>query len=377
MGSKLYGTTVAGGATTVSGCYYLSCGTVFSITLNGKEKMLHSFGTRGDGHNPEAGLIDVGGTLYGTTSSGGSAECVGSGYGDCGAVFAMTPSGAEKLLYSFSGPPDGEYPFGGLIDVKGMLYGTTVGGGQYSCRFSCTGGGTVFSITPSGTESVVYSFHYNGGEDGNRPYAGVIDVGGTLYGTTQSGGQYKRRRLCGGCGTVFSVTLGGNEKVLHSFGQGMDGTTPVASLIKVNGTLYGTTQYGGAYGSHYCTGGCGTVFSITPSGQETVLHSFGSGTDGKQPKASLIEVNGTLYGTTQYGGAYRRSYCGGGCGTVFSITPSGTETVLHSFGSGTDGSNPVAALTDVNGTLYGTTRYGGGHNTNCDRSCGTIFEITP
>ena len=152
--------------------------------------------------------------------------------------------------------------------------------------------------------------------------------------------------------------------MLHTFGKGTDGAKPAASLIDVNGTLYGTTASGGAYKG-------GTIFSITPGGKEKVLHSFGYGADGAYPVASLIYVNGALYGTTENGGA--SNFCGGGCGTVFSITTSGSESVLHSFAGNGDGIYPAASLTDVNGTLYGTTTSGGLYG-NC---CGTVFSLKP
>ena len=267
------------------------------------------------------------------------------------ALAARTNSTNYKVVYSFGGPPDAGLPGGSLIDVRGTLYGTTSAGGTYACGSPSGGCGTVFRIRLSGKEKVLYAFVGRG--DGIIPDASLLDVDGTFYGTTSGGGSY---RACGyssdyfPCGTVFSVTMGGTEKVLHSFGSKTDGIDPVASLIDVNGTLYGTTSNGGAH--KRCNGGCGTVFSITPSGTEKVLHSFGAKSDGTQPLASLIEVKGKLYGTTEYGGAY-------GLGTVFSITLSGREKVLHSFDNGTDGTLPNAGLVDVDGTLYGTTLTGG------------------
>lgn len=182
-----------------------------------------------------------------------------------------------------------------LIEVEGKLYGTTESGGTY-------GYGTVFRITLSGREKVLYSFGPSS-SDGAFPEAGLIDLGGTLYGTTYNGGTH-------GDGTVFSVTLSGTEKVLHSFGgyfYGRDGALPTASLTKVKGMLYGTTVSGGANSANEG----GTVFSVTTTGVEKVLHSFRNG-DGSGPYASLINVNGTLYGTTQTGGTY-------GDGAVFAL----------------------------------------------------------
>src|SRR5664280_840402 len=272
----------------------------------------------------------------------------------------------EKVLHNFNNDgTDGVGPRASLIfDAAGNLYGTTRIGGTY-------GSGTVFELMPvaggTWTEQVLHSF--GNGADGREPVAGLIlDTAGNLYGTTVAGGTY-------GDGTVFELTpaAGGNwtEQVLHNFNSdGTDGTNPNAGLIfDATGNLYGTTPDGGTY-AYY-----GTVFELTPDGSggwtERVLHSFGNGTDGSSPYTGLVfDAAGNLYGATLYGGTY------GAAGTVFELTPAGggtwTEQVLHNFGSGTDGANPYAALVrDAAGNLYGTTNYGG---TNND---GTVFEITP
>ena len=363
VGGTLYGTTYFGGAGGSCG------GTVFSITPSGMEKVLHSFtGNETDGCNPQAALIDVGGTLYGTTSAGGTYGCgiySGYNYDPCGTVFSITPGGKEKVLHYFGGyySGDGGGPTAPLIQVEGTLYGTAFLGGRKDCSdsgypFHC---GTVFVVTLAGVEKVLYDFHRR--TDASHPRGGVIYVGRTLYGTTYYGGD---RNGCPGtgCGAVFRLTTGGKEKTLHSFGSGSDGRFPQAGLIYATGTFYGTTDGGGSYPCNDFYQGCGTVFSITPDGTEKVLHSFGSGSDGSTPQASLIDGKGTLYGTTSSGGTY-------GDGTVFSISTTGKEKVLHSFGSGSDGSTPQASLVYVNGTLYGTTSRGGtyGH--------GTVFALTP
>jgi uncharacterized repeat protein (TIGR03803 family) len=185
------------------------------------------------------------------------------------------------------------------------MYGTTEFGGSNG-----TGSGTVFSINPKipNSETVLYSFGGGGAGDGEEPTASLIRVGygknTMLYGTTTYGGS--------GQGTVFSVDLSGNETVLYSFGSvAGDGQTPAASLINVNGTLYGTTEYGGAVD-------LGTVFSVNIKNQtETVLHSFlGSrGNDGEEPTASLTPGS-PMYGTTEFGGSN-----GTGSGTVFTFKP--------------------------------------------------------
>lgn len=335
----LYGTTYGGGAHR-SGriCSRAGgCGAVFSLTPAGVETVRYSFRPGGlQGANPPAGLTDVDGKLYGTTAYGGTNECEPD-FG-CGVVFAMTTSGAEKVLHRFD-ENDGEEPQAGLIYVNGTFYGTTAGGGA-------NGNGTVFSIAPTGAYHLLYSFA--NGDDGQNPYAALINVNGKLYGTTFSGGKY-------GSGTVFSITTSGSEKVLHSFTV-RDGRYPGAGLTDVNGTLYGTTTVGGHSE--------GVVFSITTTGTEKVIHQFAGGSDGGYPEAELINIHGTLYGTTMHGG-------GANYGTVFSITPSGIEKVLHVFTGGSgDGEYPEAKLLDVNGTIYGTTNNGGAYG------WGTVFSLT-
>jgi len=331
--------------------------------------VLHSFGSGEDGLQPQAGLINVKGTLYGTTFEGGS--LMG------GTVFSLDPNTHEEtVLHSFCGEPncatvcgarnctDGSGPLARLIDVGGTLYGTTYYGGLYE-------EGTVFGLT-SGKETFEYSFCSSGScAGGAGPEASLIDVQGTLYGTTYYGGL----GADGGYGTVFALDPNnGAEEAVYLFcpnemhNKCPNGLRPLAGLIEVNGMLYGTTSDGGSG----CKGSnCGTVFALDPStGVETVLHSFSGGADGKDPEANLIEVNGVLYGTTVKGG---NSGCyEAGCGTVFALNLStGTETVLHTFGYGTDGQSPYASLINVRGALYGTTQHGGVAN------AGTVFALNP
>ena len=294
-------------------------------------KVVYSFSGSPDGSGPQATLINVGGTLYGTTGAGGDYPSCG-----CGTVFSVTRGGTEKVLHSFTTGRDGRQPRAGLIDVRGTLYGTTLFGGPYSCAwgyyYTC---GTVFSITPSGTEKVLHSFsgYPNDGAFSDAP---LIEVKGTLYGTTLGGGAVCYGSYYAVCGAVFSITKGGVERVLHSFRLAGGGRQPQAGLVDEDGTLYGTTAFGGKHGY-------GTVFKITTGGKERTLYSFGAGSDGRNPYAGLTELGGTLYGTTLAGGSYKcsqRSYYYS-CGTVFSITPDGRERVLHSFGKGADGASPT------------------------------------
>jgi uncharacterized repeat protein (TIGR03803 family) len=349
---SFYGTTSSGGQ--------FNQGTVFRITPDGAETVLYSFaGGNTDGANPTGDLVQASdGNFYGATGGGGPGECPGVepvGYtgppATCGTLFKLTPDGAETVLHFFSGGADGGQPTGSLVQGDdGNFYGTT----SY-------GSGTVFAITPQGEEAVLYSFP-NYTDDGSKPSSLILGSDGNFYGTTFIGGNSNY-------GTVFRITPAGAETVLYSFLGGSDGELPSASLAEGNdGNFYGTTPFGGGSGD-------GTIFRITPTGEETVLYSFRGGTaNGANPYTALVQGDdGSFYGTTQAGGNENSNPCGGGCGSLFKITPSGNETVLYLFaGSTTDGALPAGSLVQgSDGNFYGTTSAGGQFDG------GTVFQITP
>jgi uncharacterized repeat protein (TIGR03803 family) len=326
--------------------------------------------------------------LHNGTENGGEQPCArvifdtaGNLYGTfstggahgLGTVFELTPaadgSWTEKVLHSFNGK-DGASPYAGLVfDAAGNLYGTTEYGGP-------EGYGSAFELTPTAggawKYSVVHTFGY--GIDGDYPMASLIfDAAGNLYGTTYSGGRFKD-------GTVFELSPkaggGWTERILHSFSpKGTDGILPQGGagvIFDAAGNLYGTTGLGGDYGG-------GTVFELSPDASggwtEKVLYSFGDGTDGLYPTGSLVlDATGNIYGITNFGSD-------GGGGTVFELTPNAgggwTDTVLYGFSNQGDGGSPLAGLVfDASGNLYGTTEEGGSNN-SCFEGCGTVFELSP
>ncbi len=326
-------------------------------------KDLYSFKGGPDGEYPVAGLIVVHDMLYGTTlGSGCLSDCQP---GAAGTVFSVSTNGSETVLYRFKGLPDAAAPTAALLDVNGTLYGTTQLGGT-GC--GSTGCGTVFAVKKSGSERIVYSF--KGGDDGEAPFASLISANGELYGTTYFGGGSDECN--GGCGTAFEVSTSGTERILHVFkGYPRDGAHPLGALFAANGMLYGTTWLGGG-GS--CTNGCGAAFEISTSGKERVLHSFKGAPDGENPGGGLVSVNGSLYGTTTAGGTSEACPQFDGCGTFFSMSASGSETVLYSFPGGRNGAEPNGGLLSLDGLLFDTAE--GGDKCPPSGRCGTIFDLS-
>jgi uncharacterized repeat protein (TIGR03803 family) len=326
-------------------------------------KVLHVFSGMGDGGRPFAAVItDASGNLYGTTLWGGNLSC-NSGNG-CGVVYKMTKAGRETVLHKFAGGKDGAYPLSALtIDAQGNLYGATSGGGASGCLSN--GCGTIFKISAKGKKTLLYTF--TGGKDGGAPSSTLIrDKAGNLFGAAGAGGDLNCNPSYG-CGVLYKLTKAGKETVLYAF-TGPAGQAPhiEPSAMDAKGNIYGTAQLGG---DPTCK--CGVVFKLSKAGKQTVLHTFtGGATDGAYPVSGVNLHKGTLYGTAAVGGANN-------LGILFKITnpsisrqPAGSFTLLHSFGSGTDGASPYATVTfGKNGNLYGTTSVGG------TLGYGTLYKV--
>ncbi len=360
----------------ITGSSSISYGTVFKITPGGTETTLYTFCTQTncpDGSDPRAGLVQAGnGSLYGTTFAGGTGTFCSFSFG-CGTVFRITLDGTLTTLYNFASQSgDGVFPGAGLVQASnGNLYGTTSGGGANGggTVFEITPDGTLTTLYSFCSQSDC--------TDGGSPWGALVQAtNGSLYGTTSYGGA-TNSSLCSysSCGTVFKITPSGTLTTLYSFCSQAgctDGNYPTAGLVQaIDGNLYGTTYTGGANDGCFL-GTCGTVFKITPTGTLTTLYSFCSQsncTDGENPWVGLIQAtDGNLYGTTPYGGAN-----GPDDGTIFKITPGGTLRTLYSFCSQygcTDGSWPLALVEDTNGSLYGTTDSGGAIG------YGTVFSLS-
>jgi uncharacterized repeat protein (TIGR03803 family) len=328
-------------------------------------------------------------------------------YGNCACslLFNYT-NGTEAVLHRFSEPAgyQAEVPQGLLLSKNGdILYGTTFYGGKQNG--SCAGGtGCGIAFSYDLTTSKYKTMHEFQGPDGAGPIGmQVLDSAGDLYGLTNGGGTN---------GTFYEITAAGTEKVLYSFGGAPDGAHPGGGLVKYGGNYYGVTIGGGANTCY--NGGCGTVFKVTPSGKETVLHNFTGGSDGLNPYELVGDSHGNMYGLSKtqdnttaavfginsaggfsiaYNGSYvsqigfiifgtdgnlYASSSGGdySSGQILGLTPTGdgngTVTVLHQFDI-TDGSilNPFQDLVLHGGVLYGTTNYGGSSKD------GVIYKLNP
>ncbi len=237
------------------------------------------------------------------------------------------------------------------------------------------------------TLTVLHTFTDRG--DGYRPIAGLsIDAAGNLYGTAEFGIPF-----C--CGTVYKVSRHGSGWVtlpIYTFTGPPDGAMPTARVIfGPDGSLYGTTMYGGTGSCISTANGCGTVFKLQPPlracksvlcpWRETILYSFASQNDGENPQSEItFDRAGNIYGTTWLGGT---GPCNDGfytgCGTVFKLTHnsdgSWSKSTLYNFQDGSDGGFPIAEVTlDQAGNLYGTAS---SEATLCNTgACGLIYELT-
>jgi uncharacterized repeat protein (TIGR03803 family) len=278
----------------------------------------------------------------------------GPGLALFGVLIIATPMEAASLrfgvdvLHSFGSGTDGAVPYAAVVQATDGDFYGTTSSGGAS------GHGTVFKMTPGGAVSILHSF--TGGAEGSSPLAALIQAtNGTFYGTTSAGGAF-------GMGTVFTMTPAGAFATLYTFTGGADGANPVSAILQASdGNFYGTTQLGG-------TANRGTLFEITSAGTFTTLYTFTGGFDGAYPYAPLIQAtDGSLYGTN-YGGTISTF------GRVFKLALSSSNlSVVHTFASGAaDGANPTAALVQAkDGNFYGTTLFGGASNN------GTAFRMTP
>jgi len=395
---NLYGANGLGGS--FSGhCQFSGCGNVFKLSPNlsggWTETVLYAFTGGSDGAIPESVLtFDSAGNLYGTTAAGGylgNSNC-GLVVAGCGVVYKLSPSSGgtwtESVLHTFHGTQDGYLPQTGVVfDASGNLYGTAnLGGGHFV--------GEVFQLSPNGSGGWNFkNIHsFTNGIDGGRPLGFAIDATGNLFATSTQGGNTSAACGSTGCGTLLELSPNGSggwvTHAIHVFSGRQDGGVPAGINIDVNGNVFGVTLYGGHNADCLHQGvfpGCGVVFEVSPvSGggwKDQSIYLFTGGSDGAFPGGSPgFDSAGNVYGTSNgpVGG------CPASCGAVYKLSPASvgwSETTLHTFTGGADGSEPTYAnlLVDASGNVFGTTATGGDLSCTLDGppGCGVVYEITP
>lgn len=289
----LYGSEQFGGPSNLN-CFPDAgdaCGAVFAYKLNTNAFQEYDFTGTPNGMDPSGTQVLSSGSLYGLTWGGGA-----NGWGS---FYRLSTTGAEQVLYSFKNSPDGQGPGDGLVPYNGAFYGVTIGGGNTACPDGC---GTIFKVTPTGSENVLYRF--TGGTDGENPYQIIGDGQGDFFGISRNNSNVVV--------AIFEINAGGQFSIAYNGSF----VSQIQSIIAgPNGTLYGSASGGD---SSCAPSGCGQVFQLTPSGNGngavTILHQF-SGADGALPQiGSLVLHNGVLVGSTAIGGSTNQ-------GVIYTLKP--------------------------------------------------------
>lgn len=312
-------------------------GTIFRMTQQGaKQGVLENLYDFGDS---DGTLLDIGGLIEAADGNFYGVLEQGSGAKRNGSIFQMTPQGAVKFIHTFNGAGDGSNPSSLIQGNDGKtLYGTTSFGGTY-------GRGTIFSISSGGSLKTLHAFTAAEAYEVN----GIIQGSdGHLYGTA--------RGWDANLGSVFTLKSDGTFAILHQFNKGW---LPSSGLVEgKNGQFFGTTLYGGGWGS---------VYSITKEpGSYTNLHSFAP-SEGAYIYSPLTKgADGKLYGVTSRGGVHNR-------GMIFSVSPDDKSwKTIYSFNPAVTGESANAGLMlGKDGHFYGLLVEGGKHNS------GAIFKLGP
>ena len=311
-------------------CYADVCryGTIYRVDGSGNFSTLHVL-AGDDGTYPLVAMTQGNGGFYGATTS---SKWYDANESTAGTIFRIDGAANFKTVRRF-GWADGAQPSAALLQAAdGSLYGTTYGGGPQNL-------GTIFRLDPTGVVTSLYALT---GPDGAHPDAAFIQAtDGYLYGTTHAGGTAD-------AGTIFRMDYEADVTTLHSFNGADEAGGPSGLIQASDGNFYGVTG--------------GTAFRIDSSGSFATIGVFSEYETGTGANGPLVQRGGKFYGTASYGG-------GGGLGTVFNMSMDGQITAQYWF-SGPDGAYPMAALTDVDGDLWGTTSQGG-------EGSGTVFKTLP
>ena len=383
MNGNFYGTASNGGNFSVS---TNGAGTVFEVTAKGAVTVFHTFCSQvncTDGNKPFGVMQVANGDVYGMTTYGGSrdaSECEVEGLFGCGTIFQIKPTGQFTTLYNFcsqSGCSDGALPATPLVQGRnGNLYGATLSGGissQAVCGGPC---GVIFTVTTGGKLATLRDFCAQSDcPEGWGPVSLILGNDGNFYGTTWSGG-------ANGAGTFYRLTPAGTLTVLHAFAGPTDGSQVNVSMQDARGIFYGTAYAGGSQtvGTFLEITSHGEVTVLHNFGEPSEEQ------DGANPTGITQATDGNFYGTTTWGGTGNAPFLAEcpaiiGCGTLFQMTPAGQNTILENFCGRqicSSGSLPFAApIQATNGNIYGTTGFAG-NGSECENlnspGCGTVYR---
>jgi len=310
-------------------------GALFFVDANDRFHLVHSFAAgTGGGWMPNAVFFSEGGKLFGTTAFGGAYEQ--------GTVYQLAWNGDVSTIHSFDGV-DGNQPSGRVVVRNGFFYGSTGSGGA---------AGNVYRLSPAGDISVLYEVPQRFSNEAGV-YSGLGGgLGEELFGATYGWdvGDFH--------GVIFKIDASGVTSTIHTFQGGSDGSRATSPpVVMADGTVYGTTLVGGAYGG-------GVIYKVTPEGDYSVAYSFGGEPNAFAPFGGLVlGTNGNLYGTTTAGGEANN-------GTIFEFKTSGEFRVIYSFSGVNNFGYPQGGLVETTpGTFYGMTGSGG------DFGLGTIYKL--
>jgi uncharacterized repeat protein (TIGR03803 family) len=347
---NFYGVTLYGGSTQ---CGSPGCGTIFRLAPDGTVTTVHTF-LLAEGDQPATAMVqDAQGNLYGTLRDGPNQDYHG-------AVYRFNPAtGDYATIHDFAS--DGIYggTTGLLLASDGFLYGMVTGGP-----------GTVYRMALDGTTTTIFKFDPNSSQyDGNSPTGTLMqDRSGHLLGATLFGGDGRCFGHAPSCGTIFEITTAGVLVADYSMFT-TAGESPDGGLVQArDGEIWGAASAGGQLEPNcHGLGGCGTLFKFDASSREVVWR-FGPVDQGTDPGGLIQGPDGSMFGTTAFGGIPTD---GGGYGVVFRVTQDGEYRVLHKFAGGRDGELPGGLTVGPDGALYGTT-FGGGMPSNY----GTVYRIS-
>src|SRR6266852_4298443 len=321
-------------------------GAIYKISPAGAEGVFFNFPPQWSNCGGAGLTLGSDGNFYGACEGGNPATGMGS-------IFRLTPGGVFTDLHDFTGANGDSLPvYPPIQGVDGNFYGVS-GNEVQVC-------GNIYKLTPAGVYKNLHTFVFNNECHSSNLFQASD---GNLYGTLAD------CEVVQGAGCVYRISTSGVFKEIHDFAF-TTGQTPCTGLIQgKDGKLYGATNEGAA-------NGWGNIYKMTTAGVATDLHDFNNATDAScvnniGPPVSLLQVaDGTFYGVNPANGTYG--------GSIYKLTSANVFSAFMFPGPPpVDGAEPSSTLIqNTNGLVYGTTPSGGGGGGGCPQVCqGTFFSV--